>query len=79
MATTDAGAIADNVGDELALGSRILKNFLSLTAANIAERFIEVFGSIYARRVLVVAAIGQVSWTGAALSYFGLLVIPVFR
>lgn len=54
----------------------IARNFLSLSAAALAERFIGLFSSVYARRVLEAVAIGQVSWTGSVLSYFGLLVNP---
>jgi len=55
---------------------RVLKNFLSLTAANVAERFFTAFSSIYVRRVLQAAAIGKVAWTGSVLSYFAILLGP---
>jgi O-antigen/teichoic acid export membrane protein len=57
----------------------ILKNFLSLLAGGLVERVINLFTSVYARRVLGVIAIGQVSWAGSVVSYFELLVNPGFQ
>ena len=71
-----AGHLDSQQAKARAWQSPILRNFTSLTLSHAAERFISVFGSIYARRVLGVAAIGQVAWTGAALGYISLVVNP---
>lgn len=59
-------------------GSRrlIARNFLSLTAAQVAGRAVNLFTGVYTRRVLGVVAIGQLSWCSSVLSYFSLLINP---
>lgn len=56
--------------------NRIARNFLSLSVAALAERVIALFSGIYARNVLQSAAIGQLSWTSAIITYVSLLVSP---
>lgn len=59
-------------------GSRrlIARNFLSLTAAQMAGRVVGLFSGIYTRRILEVVAIGQVSWCASVMSYFSLAINP---
>lgn len=59
--------------------ARLLRNVASLASAQTAERLVSLFGAIYVRRVLAVAAIGQVSWTASLVSYFNLVVSPGFQ
>jgi O-antigen/teichoic acid export membrane protein len=59
--------------------ARLLRNLAALASAQTAERFVSLFGAIYVRRVLAVAAIGQVSWTASLVSYFTLVVSPGFQ
>jgi O-antigen/teichoic acid export membrane protein len=54
----------------------IARNFLSLSAASLAGRFVSLVTGIYTRRVLGVVAIGQLSWCTAVISYFSLLINP---
>ncbi len=57
----------------------ILKNFLALSVSSIVQHVINLFSSIYVRRVLGVIAIGKVSWTASVISYFTLLGNPGFQ
>jgi O-antigen/teichoic acid export membrane protein len=54
----------------------IARNFLWLSAAQMAGLVVGLFSGIYARRVLGVTAIGQYSWCLAVLAYFSLLADP---
>jgi O-antigen/teichoic acid export membrane protein len=54
----------------------IARNFLSLSVASLAGRFVSLFSGIYIRRVLEVVAIGQISWCSAVMSYFSLIINP---
>jgi O-antigen/teichoic acid export membrane protein len=51
---------------------RIVKNFASLSLSGMTVRFIMMLIGIVGRRVMGVAPIGQIAWTGAVLSYFNL-------
>jgi O-antigen/teichoic acid export membrane protein len=69
---------AETATPQASHGSRrvIARNFLSLSAASFAQRFIGLFTSIYTRRVLEVVAIGQISWCQSVMSYFSLAINP---
>jgi O-antigen/teichoic acid export membrane protein len=54
----------------------IARNFLWLSAAQVAVLVVGLFSGVYARRVLGVTAIGQYTWCVAILSYFFLLANP---
>src|SRR5580692_9022237 len=70
------------MGEELATDRprpdrrRIATNFLTQAASNILGLLITILVSIYVLRALGPAAIGQVNWVQAALSYFTILVNP---
>jgi len=51
----------------------IARNFVWLSAAQVGLRMVQLFTSIYVRRVLGAVVIGQYSWSRSALSYFSLL------
>jgi len=55
---------------------RVIGNFATLIAANMAGRLVSMASGIYTRRVLGVIAIGQLSWAQAVLSYFSLMINP---
>lgn len=55
---------------------RIAANFLSMASTSVLGLVVGILISIYVRRVLGPAAIGQVSWSLAVLSYLALLVNP---
>jgi len=55
---------------------RIAANFVTLAATNVLGLVVTILVSIYVRRALGPAAIGQVSWALAALSYLSILVNP---
>ena len=55
---------------------RIVANFVSLAATSVLGLAITVLISIYVRRVLGPAAIGQMSWAMAAVGYLTVLVSP---
>ncbi len=54
----------------------IARNFLSVSTAAFAQRFLGLFTSVYIRRVLEVVAIGQISWCSSVMSYFSLVINP---
>jgi len=56
-----------------------LGNFAMLTITNVAGRLVSMVSGIYTRRVFGVVAIGQLSWAQAVLSYFSLMINPVWR
>jgi len=56
----------------LSTGQRILKNFLSLTAANILSKLIGFVTIAYLARVLNASGFGQISFAQAIISYFAL-------
>jgi O-antigen/teichoic acid export membrane protein len=55
---------------------RIATNFLTQAASNMLGLLITILVSIYVLRALGPAAIGQVNWVQAAISYFTILVNP---
>jgi O-antigen/teichoic acid export membrane protein len=55
---------------------RIAANFLTLASTGVLGLAITILVSIYVRRILGPAAIGQVSWAMAAVSYLTVLVSP---
>ncbi len=57
----------------LPTGKRILKNFLSLTVANLISRLIGFVTIAYLARVLDVSGFGQISFAQAIIAYFTLL------
>ena len=73
--TTALGSVVSTL-DAAVHRRLILKNFLALSTGSAAERVVSLFTSIYARRVLGVLAIGQISWTATIIAYCGLLVNP---
>jgi O-antigen/teichoic acid export membrane protein len=55
---------------------RITLNFLTMTATGIVGLVISLIASVYIRRVLGPAAIGQIGWSLALVGYLGILVNP---
>ena len=55
---------------------RIAANFLTLASTSVLSLVITILVSVYVRRVLGPAAIGQVSWAMAAVGYLTVLVSP---
>ena len=55
---------------------RIAANFVTLASTSVVGLIVTIVISIYVRRALGPAAIGQVSWALAAVSYLGVLVNP---
>ena len=58
---------------QLSTGQRILKNFLSLTTANIISRLISFVTIAYLARVLNASGFGQICFAQAIIAYFALL------
>jgi len=58
---------------KLSTGQRIVKNFLSLTTANIVSRLISFVTIAYLARVLNTSGFGQISFAQALIAYFSLL------
>jgi O-antigen/teichoic acid export membrane protein len=54
----------------------IARNFLWLSATQVAGLVVGLFSGIYARRVLGPVAIGQYSWCHAVLAYIWLVAEP---
>ncbi|MDB5358165.1 MAG: polysaccharide biosynthesis protein [Phycisphaerales bacterium] len=54
----------------------IARNFLSLSAASVLLRVINLFAGVYTRRVFGAVAMGQLNWAGAVISYFTLAANP---
>jgi O-antigen/teichoic acid export membrane protein len=55
---------------------RIAANFVTLASTSVVGLIVTIVISIYVRRALGPAAIGEVSWALAAVSYLGVLVNP---
>src|SRR5712675_726587 len=55
---------------------RIAANFVTLASTSVVGLIVTIVISIYVRRALGPAAIGQVSWALAAVAYLGVLVNP---
>ncbi len=55
---------------------RIAANFITLASTSVLGLIVTIVISIYVRRALGPAAIGQVSWALAAVAYLGVLVNP---
>ena len=55
---------------------RVARNFVSLSAGQVALALAGFVSGIYARRVLGATVIGEVAWTTSVLSYFSLLINP---
>jgi O-antigen/teichoic acid export membrane protein len=55
---------------------RIAANFITLASTGVLGLIVTILISIYVRRTLGPAAIGQVSWALAAVAYLGVLVNP---
>src|SRR5437763_10115599 len=56
--------------------SRVASMLLSLAAIAVADRVIFFVGTVYTRRVLGAAAVGEYNWTAAVMTYFLLLINP---
>jgi O-antigen/teichoic acid export membrane protein len=70
-------APAASPGPEFGLSRRrIATNFLSLAGTSVLGLVITILISVYVRRILGPAAIGQVSWAMAAIAYLTTLVTP---
>src|SRR5689334_2467035 len=55
---------------------RIAFNFLALAGTNVLGLLVTILVSVYVRRAMGPAAIGQVSWATAAIAYLTVLVSP---
>src|SRR5438105_4345208 len=55
---------------------RIVGNFLTLAITGVLGLGVTILVSVYVRRIVGPAAIGQVSWAMAAVSYLTVLVSP---
>jgi O-antigen/teichoic acid export membrane protein len=75
-ATIDEAALETPVPAAPHNRRRIAANFLGMASTSVLGLVVSILTSIYVRRVLGPAAIGQVSWALAVLSYLTILVNP---